>query len=202
MKHFTLNELKNANMLTQSGNTFKINCSDLLKVFANKNPDAQISGEELIDTLIDYPLFDNSRKIAALSQNHRFFCRISPESVGERAFKRVIALFDLTNCDFNSLYGVKNAELCSHLIIADRVKNCHYSRMIFDCENILFSNNARNKTNVVLDKEVSIEEFSEVMERVKIQSILRSAGAIRPEEIFEKGDDIERARAIIKRVSF
>lgn len=155
MKYYTLNRLLNAK-LGSSG--LSLNCAATTKLFPGKTTEDLISGEELVNALLDSDL---PLKSNVLWKNHRWIDNISPESVGETAYKRVLDFLNLKNCDLGTLYGCHDCENVSNAGIVSNAKNVSWCSCCKDCENVLYSSRVRDKEYVILNEKVSKDEFEE-----------------------------------------
>lgn len=161
MKYYTLNQL---NSVRIGGTKFPLNCNRIFEIFKGKSPDEPISGEELVNTLLDS---DIAWKKNIIYKNHLFADRISPASVGEKAFVRVADFLGLRNCDFSTLYAVENAENCTHIAYGRHINDCHWSVNIRHCENVIFCRNLSYSKYAVLNRPVGKDVFARISEFVK-----------------------------------
>lgn len=154
MKYYTLRELGEKKV---GLGLFNLNCNELYRLFPSVGKDEPISGEMLVNTLIESDIMSKKN---ALYKNHLYVDKITPDSVGADAYKKVLDFLEIKNGNLESFYSVYNAESSSNLAYAEQVKNCHWSIHIRNCNNVIFCKNVCNETCMVFNKKVEQDKFN------------------------------------------
>lgn len=155
MKYYTFQELLDAKI---EGTDSPLECPQIYTLFPNKAPADMISGEEMINTLLDSAI---PYKQNVIWRNHRWLHQVTPESVGGIAYQRVLDFLNLVNCDMSTMYGCHDCENVSHAYVCAGVKNAQWVMVCKDCEGVLYSRGIRDKNYVILGEQVSKDEFEE-----------------------------------------
>lgn len=155
MKYYTLRFFTTS---CKEGTTDCINCNSILSLFPNKTIDEEISGEEIINTILD----SGTRYGFDIYRNKHLLTPITKDTIGDSAYARLMEYLGLENSDFQTMNGVYNAKDSSYCAVCKNIEDCHWSKNVRNSKHVLFSDSVADKNYVVFDKQVGRDYYLSV----------------------------------------
>jgi len=139
----------------------KCNCENGINEFLGDSD--SITGEEFIKIA-----FDNytGKNLDGIIWKNSFIIKdISPESVGDDAYKIFSNYYKLVDCGYH-FYYVKNLTRCNYLYLAKNCTDCYYGIKLFNCKNCILCEGLMNKEYYICNNPVTKEEYEIVRSNI------------------------------------